>query len=277
MIKKWIIEGKGYFNGSVTNPFNINLEISDIFTMMDEHSYAAFVGVLSNIYMKAHASSPFRSTPYKAAIIISESMLAQYKGQPDTTIERLIMIAESMKEPDRQIDLGFFVTNYRGMFSDTAKIGLKHTVSQCWPMVYTPHHKDIITVNLPPKQLNSGDNKVRYFDLNHIKSAFDGTTPILLDYNTPVEYVIESLSRSKVHICYQGGTAWLSVAMNIPTIIVHPTHTHEKHHVKFKLFGQDLGNINIIDGEMINHVRTHPYEYHTHIGDLDNTLKRILK
>ena len=30
MIKKWIIEGKGYFNGSVTNPFNLNLQISDI-------------------------------------------------------------------------------------------------------------------------------------------------------------------------------------------------------------------------------------------------------
>ena len=30
MKKRWIIEGKGYFNGSVTNPFNINLKISDI-------------------------------------------------------------------------------------------------------------------------------------------------------------------------------------------------------------------------------------------------------
>ena len=30
MKKNWSIEGKGYFNGSVANPFNINLKISDI-------------------------------------------------------------------------------------------------------------------------------------------------------------------------------------------------------------------------------------------------------
>lgn len=256
----------------------VSLEISDIFTMMNEHSYAAFIGVLSNIYMKAHASSIFRSTPYKAAIVISESMLTQYKGQPDATIERLIKIEKRMKPPDKNIELGFFVTDNRGLFSNLAKIGLKHTVSQCWPIIYTPCDKDIITINLPPQQINSGDNKVRYFNYSDIEHSVGDKTTLFLDYNTPIDSVFNSLRHSKVHISYQGGTAWISVAMGIPTIIVHPRDIVNKPHLKFKLFGQDLGNINILDAHnMIVHARSHPAEHHTHLSNLDHKLREILK
>ena len=47
MIKKWIIEGKGQFNGSVTNPFNINLEISDIHY---SYGYIGFTGSKKELY-----------------------------------------------------------------------------------------------------------------------------------------------------------------------------------------------------------------------------------
>ena len=182
-----------------------------------------------------------------------------------------------MKEPNNKIELGIFVTQDRGMFSSVAKIGLKHTVSHSWPMTRLSQHKDIVTVNLPPKQLKSGDNKVRYFEYKDIKAAINETVPTFVDYNTPIEDVLELLNRSKVHICYQGGTAWISVAMNIPTIIVHTTVPSNQIHLKPKLFGQDLGNINIIENNKINHVRSHPVEHHIHINDLAQTLKEILK
>ena len=254
---------------------DVDLNNADIFTMLDEHSYAAFIGVLSNIYMKAHASSPFRDVAYNAAIIISKSMHTKYKGQPDISSARLLKIANEMKVPDNGINLGIFMTDGSGAFDKKSKIGLKHTVSQCWP-IRTSDTKTIITANLPPKQLKSGDNKVRYFKFDDIRHAIGKNDVALIDYNTPIDSVFSSLNKSKVHICYQGGTAWLSVAMGIPTIIVHPTNINNHLHLKTKLFGQDLGNINILENNLITHIRVHPAEHHTHISKLKNILSRFV-
>ena len=257
----------------------VDLETSDIFTMMNEYSYAAFVGVLSNIFMKAHASSMVVKTPYCAAIIVSKSMLDPYKGQPDTILNRLMKITQQMKEPARKVKIGFFVTDDRSIFGDKAKIGLKHPTSQCWPMHNESRCKDTITVNLPPPQLNRSLNKVRYFTINDIDAAIVNQQPVFMDYDTPIENLFESLSRSKAHICYQGGTAWLSVCLGIPTIIVHSTprlSEMDDVSLKYKLFGQDVGNVNILNENKIDHVRVHPLEHHTHINDLKNTLRGIL-
>ena len=67
----------------------IDINQADIFTMKNEHSYAAFIGILSNIYMKAHASSIFRTQPYVAALIINSEMIKPIKNQPESSLERL--------------------------------------------------------------------------------------------------------------------------------------------------------------------------------------------
>jgi len=256
---------------------DIDIDYCDVFTMKNEHSYAAFIGVLSNIYMKAHASSVFRTQPYVAALVINSQMLEPYKNQPESSLVRLKAIVSRMKKIDDGIKLGIFL-NDEGMFSDNAKIGLKHVVSQCWPINNTFNTKDFITINLPPSQLRNNENVVRYFEYSDIQKSIEDYEIQLVNYNTPISQIFDYFEKSKIHICYQGGTAWLSVAMNIPTIIVHPIRTASEFHLKFKLFGQDLGNINILnDYDQIDHVRIHPSEHHTYIEDLEETLEKVMK
>ena len=254
----------------------VDINKADVFTMMNEHSYAAFVGILSNIFMKAHASSSFRDGPYQAVLVVSGSMMQPYLNQPESSFERLTTIVERMKQPNNGIELGIFLSD-DGMFSKNAKIGLKHNVSQCWPIVNSETvNKDIITINVPHAKLNTRENKLRYFQFEQIKGAIDNTPYIPLNYDTTIEQIFSSLEKSKCHICYQGGTAWLSISMGIPTIIVHPQSTVDELHLKFKMFGQDLGNINILNNQgTIDHVRKHPAEHHINIKDLKNTIRKF--
>lgn len=255
---------------------NINVENIDLFTMKDEHSYAAFIGVLSNIYMKAHASSYFRHHPYQASLIISPSMTVPYKKQPESSLVRLQTIISKMLQPSKGINLGIFVGESE-VFDNTSKVGLKHTVSQSWPLKNQQSKKDIITVNLPPKQLSKKENEVRYFTLNDIHSSLVKYQIENVDYYTSIKKLFTFLERSRVHISYQGGSAWISVCMNIPTIIVHPQQSLIPFHLKYKLFGQDLGNINVLNKQnKIIHVRTHPCEYHVTINKLKNKILEFI-
>lgn len=237
--------------------------MSDIFTMHNEHSYAAFVGVLSNIYMKAHASAPFREGPYDAKIFCSDAMNTPYRGQPDSSVERLKAVARLMAEPYGGISLQFHIGNSCNI---VGKIGLKHSISQAWPM--RGHAKSRhISVNLPPKRISKGPNSVRYFE-------WDGGD-VYIDYDTPVKKVMDVLSHSKVHVCYQGGTAWLSVSMGIPTIIVHNADFKMRapHNLKKRLFGQSLGQFNMLEGDKIVAVRSHPCERHIMAHQIDSVLR----
>jgi len=229
--------------------------------MADEHSYAAFVGVLSNIYMKAHASSLYRVEPYRAVIVVSPSMCKPFRGQPDSALTRLQAIADRMPDPVGGIEVKFHVAE-KTMFHPSAKGGLKHTVSQAWPIGGVGPGK-YITKNPPPKVLDKGLNKVRYFTLDMPGKV--------IDYSTPIDELFARLKHSKCHVCYQGGTAWLSVCMGIPTVIVHPFKPAEHLHYKTKLFGQDL-SINILEGDQITRVRQHPMEIHTSIEKLGAVL-----
>lgn len=241
---------------------DIDIDNAEIFTFKNEYSYAAFVGVLSNIYMKAHASSIYRTEPYCAALMINTAMLDYYKNQPNSSFERLKFIISKMRVPNGGINLGIFLVD-EDMFDPSAKIGLKHSVSQCWPICNSDEKKEFITVNLPPEQLRSGDNKVRYFSCDDIRSNLMGNTQFV-DYDTPILTLFYYLDRSKLHICYQGGIAWLSICMGINTAIVHPENYVNKIHLKHKLFGQDMGNINILNHKgLIIHPRIHPCEIHT--------------
>jgi hypothetical protein len=234
---------------------------ADIFTMADEYSYAAFVGVLSNIYMKAHASNLYRDKPYRAAIVVSPSMCKPFRGQPESSLVRLQAIDDRMPDPAGGIEVEFHVAE-KTMFPPSAKGGLKHTVSQAWPIEGAGAGK-YITRNPPPEVLNKGLNRVRYFTLD--------VPGKVIDYNTPIEDLFNCLKHSKCHVCYQGGTAWLSVCMGIPTIIVHAFKPDNHLHYKTKLFGQDV-NINILQGDKIIRVRRHPMEIHTSLEKLDAVL-----
>ncbi len=245
----------------------IDINNAEIFTFKSEYSYAAFTGVLSNIFMKAHASSVYISESYKAALVIDPTMLDYYKNQTNSSFERLKFLISKMKNPYGGNNLGIFLVD-EDIFDKSAKIGLKHSVSQCWPMYNSKVEKDLITVNLPPSQLKSGENKVRYFSYNDIWGSLKGNIQIV-DYDTPIKVLFDILERSKLHICYQGGTAWLSICMGIKTVIVHPKDYVNKVHLKHKLFGQDMGNINIINNaDNIVHPRMHPCEIHTDIKGL---------
>lgn len=251
----------------------VDISYSDTIFLKNEHSYAAFMGTLSNIYMKAHASSVCREEPYSAAIIIDSKMMRPFKNQPESSFERLKFIISKLKTPRGGISLGLFLSD-DDIFSKDSTVGLKHTVSHCWPMnVYST--KQIITANLPPPQLKGGKNSVRYFSANDLKSILTREVKFVDYYNT-IKQVFSHFEKSKVHICYQGGTAWLSVSAGIPTIIVHAVPPKNDLHFKSKLFGQDLGNINILDSDnRIRHVRTHPLEYHVHINKLRELLQNL--
>lgn len=254
---------------------SIDINFAEVFVMKNEHSYAAFVGILSNIYMKAHASSVFRTRPYIAALVIDEKMISPYKNQPDSSFTRIKEIINRMKQPAGRIKLGVFLSN-DGMFKENSKVGLKHTVSQCWPIERLSKSRKYITLNLPPSQLQYNENIVRYFEYDDVKKHVDNDIQ-LIDYDTSINQLFDYLNQSYVHISYQGGTSWISVAMNVPTIVVHPTRIPTEFHLKFKLFGQDLGNINVLDdNDKIEHVRLHPAEHHIHIADLKETIEKVM-
>lgn len=250
---------------------------ADVFVMKNEHSYAAFVGVLSSMFMKAHACADFRTRPYKAAVVIDESMTKPLKNQPESSFERIKVLLARMQSPKNQIEVGIFLGS-SSVFAKGTKVGLKHTVSQCWPLQLEKKPKKILSVNLPPLELKAGQNKVRYFTQANISSAVAGIKSVNVDYSTPIQDVLNVLSQSKAHVTYQGGTAWLSVCAGIPTIVVHPQQSKpDSLHLKFKLFGQDLGNINILNNQdQIVHVRNHPAEHHIPLAQLQQTVKRFL-
>lgn len=256
---------------------NIDINNADVFTMQNEYSYAAFVGVLSNIFMKAHVSSSFRSSPYNAALVISPSMTKPYKKQPESSFTRLQYVVSKMIQPAKGIKLGIFVSE-SDVFDQTTSIGLKHTVSQCWPLDMIQQEKTIITINLPPKQLVKGENKVRYFERVDLNKALTGRQVKFVDYNTPIEVLFSQLQSSKVHLSYQGGSAWISICLGVPTIVIHPQLSFTPIHLKYKLFGQDLGNINILNKQRkVVSVRTHPQEHHTNLKNLRNKIQEVTK
>lgn len=250
----------------------IDINYADIHFLKNEHSYAAFLGILSTICMKAHASSNIRSMPYQAAIIISSLMMTPYKKQPESSFDRLVFLISKLKIPAGGIDIGIFLSN-DNMFTPDSKVGLKHPTSYCWPLKSNLKNESI-TANVPGKQLNSGLNIVRFFTKEQLEEKINISKYI--DYNYKIEYVFRILENSKIHICYQGGTAWLSIAMGIDTIIVHnvPSINYE-HHLKFKIFGQEMGNINILMDDKIGLVRVHPLEHHITIDELDNKIMEI--
>jgi hypothetical protein len=241
---------------------------SEIFTMKNEHSYAAFMGVISNMCMKAHASSFLRTKPYKAVLVIDQSMTRPYNNQPESSLERLISIVKQIKRPRGGIEISIYVAEC-DMFYIHGKVGLKHTVSHMWPLKCQSTN-EIITINFPPRKLYSGENKVRYFDARDLGKKTISKIQQNIDYNWTIKDVFSILSRSKLHISYQGGTSWLSICMGIPTIIVHPNVEHiydeslHNHHQKFKIFGQELGNVNYVDAYgKIRHDRQLVNEIHT--------------
>lgn len=251
----------------------VDINHSDTFFLKNEHSYAAFIGTLSNIYMKAHASSTCRTVPYSAALIIDSRMTHPYKGQPESSLDRLKFLISKMRNPRGGISVGIFLSD-EDMFSEDTKVGLKHSVSQCWP-INVHSTKQIVTANVPPPQLKEGKNAVRYFTSKDLRSILARDVKFI-NYYTTIGQVFAHLEKSKVHICYQGGTAWLSVSAGIPTIIVHPVPFKNELHLKPKLFGQDLGNVNILNSKnQITHVRKHPLEHHIHIGKLKELLKKF--
>jgi hypothetical protein len=166
-----------------------------------------------------------------------------------------------MLEPDGGISLSVCVGDSQQF---DAKIGLKHSVSQAWPIV--GHKKaEHVSVNLPPKRLRTGATAVRYFEW--------AGGDVHIDYDTPIKKVFEVLSRSRAHVSYQGGSAWLSAAMGIPTLIVHPAKAKPEIHMKSRLFGQQLGQINILEGGKIRAVRQHPCERSVTLQGLDEALR----
>ena len=135
---------------------NIDINKADIFTMKNEYSYAAFMGVLSTLYMKAHVSNSFRTEPYNAVLIISKSMTKPFRQQPESSLDRIQAIVSRMVEPDGGINFSIFVAEST-QFATDAKIGLKHSVSQCWPLKNNGQSK-LITGNAPPSNINNGEN-----------------------------------------------------------------------------------------------------------------------
>ena len=260
----------------------IDITSADVFTMKNEISYAAFIGILSNIYMKAHASSIIRDNkPYIAALVISEKMMEPYNDQPESSFNRLKAIIERMEQPCNKIIIGIFLSN-DGLFTKESKLGLKHTVSHIWPLMNNhTYTKPIITINTPPDRLKKAENRIRYFNLGVIKKQLNNHPFQCIDYNTPINDVFTALDRSKLHICYQGGTAWLSLCMNIPTLIVHSLNNIQSfsmRQLKFRLFGQDLGNVNILNSnKLIEIVSQHPCEHHTGLHMLNKKIEELLK
>ncbi len=229
--------------------------------MANEHSYAAFVSVLSNIHIKAHVSSPYRDGPYKALIVVSRSMCEPFKNQPESSLTRLREISKRMWLPEGGVEIQFHVDDNK-LFHPSARGGLKHTVAHAWPICNMLSGEDI-TKNPPPESLNSGENKVRYFKLD--------IPAKVVDYNTPILDVFDILGRSKCHVCYQGGTAWLSICMDIPTIIVHAFEPLNHLHYKAKLFGQAT-NINAVRDGKVDMLRQHPMETHVMLEQLPKAL-----
>ena len=251
----------------------IDLNNADVFTMRNEISYAAYISVLSNIYMKAHASSPYRTEPYKAALIINSDMIEPYQNQANTPAERIIAIDERMISPEGGVSLSILVTD-DNVFAKESKKGLKHTVSHSWPMTMPNVAKDVITLHLPPEKLGR-DRNIRYFHYDKIKPALIGHQVIQQDFKQDITDVFKIFERSKVHVCYQGGTAWLSISLGIPTIIVHTQPNESNPHLKYRLFGQTVGTINIFEDGKIKAVKIHPFEHHIHIKKLKAKLDEL--
>ena len=227
----------------------------DIWTLKDEHSYATFVGVLSNIYMKAHACGG----RYQATIVISPSMTVSYRDQPESSEHRLRTIAARMPQPRGGLDLSIKVSTSPVI---DGKVGLKHPNQSCWP-ISADRQPRLLTLNMPP----AGIHKARRFDDLGIHADIE------MDYWTPVDDVLNALESSRVHVSYQGGTAWLSVAMGVPTLIVHPGNVDDGIEHKARLFGQALGQINILQDGKIRVVRRHPCEQHVSAQAIKEALR----
>ena len=240
----------------------------EVFAFRNEHSYAAFIGVLSSIFMKAEISSKIRKKAYKASIIVDSKMMTPYKNQPESSFDRLVFILEKMIKPSLPVEISIFHSDDINI-SEESTVGLKHPTVYSWPIRKESSESSIITGNLPPKQLSMGNNANRYF------KQFPVDVDYLLDYHTPIKVLYSTLNKSKVHLCYQGGTSWFSISMGIPTFIVHPKLDPQHMHFKTKLFGQDLNNISYFDGTKISNIRKHPCENHIHIKNLKQKLKGI--
>lgn len=259
----------------------LDINNCDVFTIKNENSYAVFVSILSNIFMKAHACSLFRDIPYKAALIINDPMTKPYnKGgkEPESALDRITHIISRMRQPIGGIQIGIFVGNSDKLFVDKKNVGLKHTTSHCWTIDRPEQPRDFITINLPPERFKAlGKNHVRWFSWKEIMNDLKNSNVHHIDYKTPIKTVFDKLDKGAVHVSYQGGTAWLSVCMNIPTIILHHNISEDERNLKFKIFGQDVGTINFLNGTQIVHARRHPSEHHVHVTDFGKTLRKLLK
>lgn len=208
-------------------------EFHDYYRMSNEHSYAAMLGYLSLVAHKAYTFRMISEEPFQALLVVDETMMSPIKGQPESSVDRIRYLATQML--NIEFDLWIAVVE------DTVPT-MKHPVSCFWPVRRSASEEpNYYTVHLP-HGLKGKENEVR-------KISLDSKKHVTVDYNLPVEKAIQKLSRAQYHMCYQGGTAWLSVALGTPTYIVHNVSKLPKtqHHLKQRLYGQELGRITAYD------------------------------
>ena len=241
--------------------------MSDLFVMRNEHSYAAFCGYLSSIYVKAFLTQKITKQPYKAILYANDSMFKPFNEfQNESAVDRIKYINSKFVPLEYGINFNIVKYNQKEIFGEVEKKlqGMTHTTSQSW-MIKNDENKELITCNLPLEKWKN-ENRIiksgRYFSKQDIEDYI--IPDEYIDYNTPIERVFNILEKSKLHISYQGGTAWLSVLMNIPTLIVHNNPDVDLKdvykHLKLTTFGQDAGPINFFDGKKIKNSLRHPSE-----------------
>ena len=245
---------------------------NDIFVMRNEHSYAAFCGYLSNLYTKAFLTEKIRKAPYEATLYVDDAMLRPRGQQKECAVDRIRFLESKFFPTKYGVNLKIvpYQQEEMNLVFDPKNVGMTNTLSQCWKITHT-NSKNIVTCNLPPKKwvekTNPNHAGGRYFTQQQIEEHI--TPDTYIDYDTEIEKVYKSLSQSTLHISYQGGTAWISLMMNIPTIIVHNNMLPMKRYqFKAKIYGQDVGTINWFDGKNLNWSLYHPFEQHVNLSEL---------
>lgn len=229
---------------------------NDVVVMKNEQSYAAFMGYLSNMMIRAKTAASITGiNEYAAVIMVDEKMTRPYKDQPNTACERIHALFQRMNTGN-----GLYVTLTFYQYKEHQYQGAtpKHTVSHLFPMYRFTVDRNMMTLNESPITLRGPDNQIRQFSWGE---KFKG---VKIDYYTEIHEVLDMLDRSKAHFCYQGGTAWISIAMGIPTYIVHNTHQipRRNQHEKYRMYGQELGNVTTIDNGKVVNVRQIDCEHH---------------
>lgn len=246
--------------------------IEDHFVMRNEQSYAAFCGTLSYVYTKAF----LLQKNVKLYVHADSRMFSPVSSQPESAVDRIIFLNNKMIRKGFEVDLE--IVEYDSMITmaeDQKSVGMIHPTGQCWSMKKDGGEHNI-TCNLPPQRRKFQRLAVvdggRLFSKEEIEKHV--MPDAYLDYSTPIKKVYEHLNKSKLHISYQGGSAWISILMGIPTIIVHNLDpSKETKHYKIKIYGQDPGQVNYYSEEKIHVGERHPKEIHIRMNELDNVFK----